>query len=106
MPRFSAAEFAGRLLLQARRVIPSGASWSAASSGREGGGGEPQDFVARLRSEVAQAVLPVQNLPSVMKRRADVAGEVKVAEGPSDLVISVRTAVPSRDPGCQFPVSE
>lgn len=49
-----------------------------------------------MRSEVAQAVLPMENLPSVMKRRKDVAGQVKVGEGTSDIVISVRLATASR----------
>ena len=50
--------------------------------------------MSRLRSEVAEAVLPAYRLPSVMKKRTDVeAVEIKVGEGPSDLVIKVRSTV-------------
>ena len=67
------------------------------ASGQAGGGtaedaqAQKQDFITRLRRDVAEAVLPPQRVGSVMKRRTDVeAVEIKVGEGPSDLVVSVR----------------
>jgi hypothetical protein len=92
--------YASRLYNHARdtfsKVLGSSGNSAGAGAGPGGGAaageGARQDLVSRLRSEVAQAVLPVHSLPSVMKKRKDVeAVEIKVGEGPSDVVLTVRS---------------
>ena len=59
-------------------------------SGSDTAGGSKQSIVQQLRSEVAKAVLPEWETPSVMRRRSGVnAREIKVGEGPTDLVVQV-----------------
>jgi hypothetical protein len=71
----------------------SGAAMQSSSSGKgtaAGGSVENQSIMARLRAEISLAVLPAQNLPSVMKRRTDaMAAEVQVGVG-SALIMTVR----------------
>lgn len=69
----------------------SGSSSGGSSSSATGSQEEAQtDFVRRMRSEVARAVLPDWNMQSVMKRHTDVnAREIRVGEGPTDLVVQV-----------------
>ena len=81
------ASYASRLFQRARGAF---ASATASTSGSAGGASDAseskQSIVERLRSEVADAVLPMSKLPSVMLKRTDVeAVEIKVGEGPSDL---------------------
>lgn len=67
-------------------------SGAGADGGSADGTGEQAqaDFVKHMRSEVARAVLPDWNMPSVMRKRTDItAREIKVGEGPTDLVIQV-----------------
>lgn len=59
-------------------------------SGSDASGSSKQTLIEQLRSEVAKAVLPEWETPSMMKRRTDVnAREIKVGEGPTDLVVQV-----------------
>lgn len=84
---------ASGLFERAKRVAAGlgGARKGAGGAGGAGGEGAQQDIVSRLRTEVAEAVLPVARYPSVMKRRTDVeAVEIRVGEGPSDLIVTVR----------------
>jgi hypothetical protein len=90
-----------RQWLERAHELARGYSWSGGqkggkegTKGTEGGAAEApkrDDLIKRLRHEVAEAVLPAWDMPSVMRKRTDVeAREVQVGGGPSELVTVVR----------------
>jgi hypothetical protein len=67
-------------------------SSSSSKASTSEGADKQQNLVTRLRREVAEAVLPMATHPSFMKQRTDVeAVDIQVGEGPTDLVVSVRS---------------
>jgi hypothetical protein len=75
-----------------------GEDTKAAGSEQAAGGAakEHATLIEKLQSEVARAVLPEWEMPSVMRKRTDVnAREIQVGGGPTDLVVKVRPQNPT-----------